>query len=53
MELRFFVVHEYHGKIENKIFRDVRWSTRSELSTYDFLEADLPLVRDIADGKIV
>ena len=53
VELRFFLVHEYRGKIENKIFRDVRWSPRSELSQYDFLEADLPLVRDIADGKIV
>jgi 8-oxo-dGTP diphosphatase len=53
VELRFFVVREYHGKIENKIFRDVRWSTRSELSKYDFLEADLALVKDIADGKIV
>jgi 8-oxo-dGTP diphosphatase len=53
VELRFFVVHEYRGKIENKIFRDVQWSPRSELPQYDFLEADLPLVRDIADGKIV
>jgi 8-oxo-dGTP diphosphatase len=53
VELRFFVVHEYHGTIENKIFRDVQWSPRSGLSEYDFLEADLPLVRDIADGKIV
>ena len=53
VELRFFVVREYHGKIENKIFRDVRWSPRSELPSYDFLEADLPLVRDLADGKIV
>ena len=53
VELRFFLVHEYRGKIENKIFRDVQWSPRSELPQYDFLEADLPLVRDIADGKIV
>jgi 8-oxo-dGTP diphosphatase len=53
VELRFFVVHEYQGNIENKIFRDVRWSSRSELSKYDFLEADLTLVRDITDGKIV
>jgi len=53
VELRFFVVHEYRGEIENKIFRDVRWSTRSELPQHDFLEADLPLVRDLADGKIV
>jgi 8-oxo-dGTP diphosphatase len=53
VELRFFVVREYHGKIENRIFRDVRWSLRSELPSYDFLEADLKLVRDLADGKIV
>ena len=53
VELRFFVVREYKGLIENKIFRDVRWSLRSELPSHDFLEADLPLVRDLADGKIV
>jgi 8-oxo-dGTP diphosphatase len=53
VELRFFVVREYHGKIENRIFREIRWSLRSELPSYDFLEADLELVRDLADGKIV
>jgi len=53
VELRFFVVKEYKGTIENKIFRDIRWSLRSELSQYDFLEADLTLVRDLADGKIL
>ena len=52
VELRFFLVNEYQGTIENKIFRDIRWSRRSELSQYDFLEADLTLVRDLADGKI-
>jgi len=46
-------VREYDGKIENKIFRDVRWSPRAQLPSYDFLEADLKLVRDLADGKIV
>jgi 8-oxo-dGTP diphosphatase len=52
VELRFFVVREYHGKIENKIFKDVRWSAPSELPAYDFLEADLQLVQDLVDGKI-
>lgn len=52
VELRFFVVREYGGEIENKIFRDVQWALRSELPKYDFLEADLPLVRNLADGKI-
>ena len=53
VELRFFVVHEYRGEIENKIFRDVRWSPRSDLLSYDFLEADLTLVRGLAEGKII
>jgi len=53
VELRFFVVREYKGAIENKIFRDIRWSLRSELSQYDFLEADLTLVRDLAAGRII
>ena len=53
VELRFFVVKEYKGIIENKIFRDLRWARRSELSQYDFLEADLTLVRSLAEGKIV
>jgi 8-oxo-dGTP diphosphatase len=53
MELRFYVVNEYTGEMENRIFRDVRWATWSELPSYDFLEADLELVKDLATGKIV
>jgi len=46
-------VKNYRGEIENRIFRDVRWAKRSELPTYDFLEADRELVQDLAAGKIV
>jgi len=53
VELRFYAVREYRGKIENRIFKDVRWASRSELPSYDFLEADLTLVKDVADGKVV
>lgn len=53
VELRFFVVREYKGEIENKIFRDMRWAKRSELPAYDFLEADRELVQDLAKGKFV
>ena len=53
VELRFYVVNEYAGEMENRIFRDVRWASRSELRKYDFLEADLELVKDLATGKIV
>jgi 8-oxo-dGTP diphosphatase len=53
VELRFYVVREFKGQIENRIFRDVRWSSRSELPSYDFLEADRSLVQDLAKGKIL
>ena len=53
VELRFYVVREFKGEIENRIFRDVRWSSQAELPTYDFLEADRSLVQDLAQGKII
>ena len=52
VELRFYIVREYAKTIENRIFRDVRWAMRSELPAFDFLEADLKLVKDLAEGKI-
>lgn len=53
VELRFYVVHEYKGELENRIFKDVQWADRKNLPGYDFLEADLELVKDLANGKIV
>ena len=52
VELRFYLVTQFDGEIENRIFREVRWVGPEELPTYDFLEADITLVRDIAQGKI-
>lgn len=52
VELRFFIVRDYKGELENKIFKDMRWADRSELPSFDFLEADLELVKDLASGKI-
>ncbi len=53
IELRFFLVEQFEGEPENRIFRDVQWVERAALASYDFLEADLELVRDIAAGKIL
>lgn len=53
VELRFYLVDEFVGEVENRIFRDVRWVRRSELPKYDFLEADVELVKRIAAGKIL
>jgi 8-oxo-dGTP diphosphatase len=52
VELRFFDVREYSGELENRIFRDVVWAEPSKLPSYDFLEADLELVKDLAAGKV-
>ena len=53
VELRFYAVREYKGEIENRIFKDMRWAPRSELPSFDFLEADLQLVKNLAEGKIL
>jgi 8-oxo-dGTP diphosphatase len=52
VELAFYAVREYKGEIENRIFKDMRWAVRAELPSFDFLEADLQLVRELAEGKI-
>ncbi len=53
VELRFFVVREYQGEIENRIFREVQWSLPKDLPSYDFLDADATLVTDLAAGKLL
>jgi 8-oxo-dGTP diphosphatase len=53
VELRFFVVREFQGDLENRIFKDVQWSLPKDLPRYDFLEADLTLVQDLAAGKLL
>jgi 8-oxo-dGTP diphosphatase len=52
VELRFYVVQQFEGEVQNRIFHDVRWVSPKELPTYDFLEADIELVRDIGQGTI-
>ena len=53
VELRFFLVREYAGEVENRIFRDIQWANPADLPSYDFLEADLKLVENLAAGKIL
>lgn len=52
VELRFFDVREYSGELENRIFREIVWADPKTLPDYDFLEADLTLVKGLAEGKI-
>jgi len=53
VELHFFVVAKFTGEIQNRIFHDVRWAEKTDLPAYDFLEADVALVQEIAAGKMI
>src|SRR5271157_4031044 len=52
VELRFYIIRAYDGEIENRIFRDVQWSAPKDLPSFDFLEADASLVKDLAAGRL-
>jgi len=52
VELHFYLVEQFAGEVQNRIFRDVRWVQRTELPSYDFLEADIALVQDVSSGKL-
>lgn len=51
VDLRFFVVREFQGELENRVFEGFRWTTLESLPSFDFLAADRDLVRDLANGK--
>jgi 8-oxo-dGTP diphosphatase len=53
VDLQFFAVREFSGEIQNQIYNEVRWVDLSVLPEYDFLAADLALVRDLAAGKLL
>jgi len=49
IRLIFFVVREFTGEMENRVFEQLRWETRERLPTYDFLEGDVDFVRMLAE----
>ncbi len=53
IDLQFFAVKEFTGEINNRIFNEICWSSLSALPTYDFLAADLGLIRDLSEGKLL
>jgi 8-oxo-dGTP diphosphatase len=52
VELVFFRVDEYRGKIVNKVFQDVRWARLEELKQFDFLDGDLPLIERLVGNGL-
>ena len=53
VDLQFFAVREFAGEVINHIFHQVIWVKLRDLPNYDFLAADLGLIRDLADGKLL
>lgn len=53
IDLQFFLVDQFSGPLENRIFNDVRWSSLAALPEYDFLAADFGLIRDLSEGKLL
>jgi 8-oxo-dGTP diphosphatase len=53
VDIQFFLVKEFAGELENRIFNDMRWSPLIALPEFDFLAADLGLIKDLADGKLL
>ena len=52
VDLRFYLVRDYQQEIQNLIFNDIRWVALPELPNYDFLDADIELVRRLASGAL-
>lgn len=53
VEVIFFQVTSHQGNLSNRVFEAIQWAQRSELTRYNFLEADRALVKRLAQGEIV
>lgn len=53
IHIQFFLVTEFSGEIQNRVFQQTCWSSFDKLLAYDFVAADLTLIRDLAEGKLL
>jgi 8-oxo-dGTP diphosphatase len=53
IDLQFFTVKEFSGDLTNRIFNTMEWAPFAALPAYDFLAADLGLIRDLSEGKLL
>ena len=51
IRLLFFLVTEFEGIPENRIFKQICWELPQDIAEFDWLEADRPLVKRIAAGE--
>ena len=46
--LIFYRVTEFEGEPQNRIYREMRWEPRAQLSAFDFLEGDRAFIQDFS-----
>lgn len=52
LEIRFFAAGIADAPIEPKCFEQIAWVLPKELGGYDFLEANRPLIAQLATGRV-
>jgi 8-oxo-dGTP diphosphatase len=52
VQLSFYLVTEFENELQNIIFNDIRWVEFAELTTYDFLAADIQLIQKLSRGEL-
>ncbi len=52
IQLIFLHVIRFTGEPQNAVFEQIRWETRGNLPSYDFLEGDVEFVRRLAAGRV-
>lgn len=52
VRLHFFSVRRYSSVPENRVFQKILWVNLNDLTLYDFLEADRPLVAQLQSGTL-
>jgi 8-oxo-dGTP diphosphatase len=53
VEVVFFAVRSFRGAVRNQVFEAVAWVRRTQLTEFNFLEADRELVRRISNAEVV
>jgi 8-oxo-dGTP diphosphatase len=53
IHIQFFRVESFTGEMKNIVFHDMQWSTLDRLPEFDFLAADLTLIRELAEGRLL
>ena len=53
VELHFFRVEQYQRELQNRIFREIRWVSRKDLPTLDFLDADREIISQLAADELL